>query len=274
MEKVGMVGVGAMGSALLERLKRAGVEATVYDSYPPALQAARALGATFAGCPADVARAATIVDVVVRTDQDVLDCMTGKGGILEGGENHILVLLHSTILPQTTRHVAALAGQRHVEVIDACMVGVPEVARAGNLSFLVGGPRELFEKARPHLLRMGKQAFHMGPLGSGNAAKLIKNMVTGAETLIIHEAMQIGQAAGIPYPQALEMMRQVYSGTILDRWQNVFDPSGARPTPRAGRNIFDKDIPLAGELARQCGLELPITQQLVAAAHRIVKGKS
>ena len=274
MEKIGMVGVGAMGSALLERLKLAGIQAIVYDSYPPALEAARSLGAAIATSPADVARAATIIGVVVRTDQDVLDCMMGKGGILEGAENRILVLLHSTILPQTTRNIAALASQRNVDVIDACMVGVPSVAREGNLSFLVGGPQGLFDRARPHLLRMGKQVFHMGPLGSGNAAKLIKNMVTGAETLIIHEAIQIGEAAGIPYPQALEMMRQVYSGTILERWQNVFDPSGASPSPRAGRNIFDKDIPLAAELARQCGLHVPITEQLVAAAQRIVRGKT
>src|SRR5437588_568190 len=82
--------------------------------------------------------------------------------------------------------VAEAARPRGVEVVDACMVGVPRVVRAGNLSFVVGGPPELFERARPHLLCMGKQALHVGPLGAGNAAKLIKNLVTGAEALVIH----------------------------------------------------------------------------------------
>ena len=274
MEKVGLIGVGAMGSALLERLSLAGVKATAYDSYPPSLEMARSMGANIVSSAAAVAQAATIIDVIVRTDQDVLDCMMGKGGVLEGAEVGTLVLLHSTILPQTTRKVADAALQRRVYVIDACMVGVPRVVREGNLSFLVGGSSLLVDRVRPHLLRMGKQVLHMGPLGTGNVAKLIKNMVTGAEALVIHEAIQIGEAGGIPYRDALEMMRQVYSGTILERWQNTFDPSGASSAPRPGTNIFEKDIPLASELARQYGLNLPITEQLVDAATRLVKAKS
>ncbi len=271
MEKIGMIGLGAMGRALLERLNLAGVQPTVYDSYAPSLNGARSLRALIAPSAAAMARDSTIVDVVVRTDQDTLDCMTGKEGVLAGAQPGTLILLHPTILPRTTRDLAEIARGRDVQVIDACMTGVPSVVREGNLSFLVGGSVELVERASPHLLKMGRQVLHMGPLGAGNVAKVIKNLVTGAETLVVHEAIQIGAAAGIPYPEALEMMRKVYSGTILNRWENRFDPSGANPKPRAGTNTFDKDIPLAGELARQYGLDLPITEQLVAAAHRVLK---
>ncbi len=273
MEKVGIVGVGAMGSALLERLKLAGVQATVYDSYAPSLEAARSVVASIASSAAAVARASTIVDVVVRTDQDVLDCTIGKSGLLEGAEAGTLVLLHSTILPQATRTVADAASKRGVHVIDACMLGVPRVVREGSLSWLVGGPTELVERARPHLLKMGKEVRHMGPLCAGNVGKLIKNLVTGSETLIIHEAIQLGEAGGIPYREALEMLRQTDTGTMLNRWQHNFDPSGASTTPRAGTNIFQKDIPLAFELARQHRLNLPIIEQLAAAGLRIAKAK-
>src|SRR5205807_4981776 len=74
METVGMIGVGAMGSALLERLRLAHVEPVVFDVSSEAMDAARALGAEPAASPADVARSATLVDVVVRSDDDVLDC--------------------------------------------------------------------------------------------------------------------------------------------------------------------------------------------------------
>src|SRR5262249_1615039 len=131
METVGMVGVGAMGSALLERLRLADVSATVYDVAPAALERAGAQGATCAGSAAAVARAATLVDVVVRTDQEVQDAVLGPDGVLAGAAPGTLVLLHSTILPQTTRAVAEAARPRGVEVIDACMVGVPRVVRAG-----------------------------------------------------------------------------------------------------------------------------------------------
>ena len=274
MERIGIVGVGAMGSALLERLRLAVIQPTVYDISPAALETARSLGAHPVSSAAEVARAATVIDVVVRTDQEVLDCALGHNGILEGAQAESLVIIHSTILPETTRKVAAAASERKVSVIDACMVGIPKVVREGKLSFLVGGPAELVERARPHLLRMGKQVLHMGALGAGNAAKLIKNLTTGAESLVIYEAVQIGEAAGIPYRETLEMMRKVYSGGLLEHWESAFDASGKTHRPRASHNIFEKDIPLAAELARGYGLRLPITEQLAAVARQLVEAES
>ena len=273
MEKVGMVGVGAMGSALLERLQLADVRATVYDSYAPAREATRSLGAQVASSAKEVAQVSTIIGVVVLNDKEVLDCMLGKGGILEGAEAGTLVLLHSTILPETTLKVADAAGKRQVGVLDACMMGVPRVVREGKMSFVVGGPAELVDRARPHLLKMGRQVLHVGPLGAGNVAKLIKNMITGSETLIVHEAIRIGEAGGIPYRETLEMLRQLYADNIVNRWQNAFDPSGAGSTPRPGANIFQKDLPLAAELGRRYGLDLPITEQLEAAGRRLLETK-
>lgn len=256
-----------MGSALLERLGLAGVAPTVYDCDPVALQRAVALGAAAAQSSAAVGEQSTIVDVVVRSDDEVLECTLGPEGVLEGARPSTLVLLHSTILPQTTRKVAETAGRRGVHVIDACMVGVPAVVRQGNLSFVVGGPADQVERATPHLLRMARQALHVGPLGAGNAAKLIKNLVSGAEALIIQEALRIGEAAGIPHRVALEMLRQVFTGTVLNRWQEVW-VDGTVPLP--GKNIYDKDLPLAADLARQYGMDLPITERLVEAGRRLL----
>ena len=274
METVGMIGVGAMGLALLERLKLAGVRATVYDSYPPAVEAAGSLGCEIASSAADVARQSTLVDVVVRTDEDVVQCMTGLKGVLEKAASGTLVLLHSSILPQTVQQVAAAAHAKSVSVVDACMTGVPATVRAGELCFVVGGAGDLVARAEPHLLKMGKQVLHMGPIGTGAVAKLIKNMVSGSETLIVHEAIQIGLAGGIPYPEALEMMRQIGHDSVLNRWQKTFDPSGKNPLPKSGRNVMNKDIPLAAELARLYGLDVPITQELAKAAARVVKANT
>lgn len=270
MEKVGIVGVGAMGSALLERLKLAGVEATAFDIAPAAIDVARSLGARIAPSARAVAQASTLIDVVVRTDQEVLDCTTGKDGILEGAEAGALLLLHSTILPDTTKKVAEAARQRNIHVIDACMTSVPKVVRQGGLTFLVGGPVELVERARPHLLHMGKEVMHMGPLGTGNVAKLIKNLVMASEALIVHEAIRIGLAGSIPCEEALEMMRKTATESTLTRWQDRFDLSGTRPKLRTGVNLYDKDIPLAAELGRRLGVEVPITEQLAAAGLRLV----
>src|SRR5678816_85405 len=97
MEKYGFVGTGAMGSALLSRLKLANVSAASFDIASKAQEAARAEGAQPLNSAKEVAEASTIIDVVVRTDQDVIDCMLGETGVVEGAAPGSLVLLHSTI---------------------------------------------------------------------------------------------------------------------------------------------------------------------------------
>jgi 3-hydroxyisobutyrate dehydrogenase len=273
METIGMVGVGAMGSALLERLKIAGIKPTVFDIAPSALEAARSRGADTAPSAKSVAQQSTIIDVVVRTDQETLDCTMGKDGILEGAQAGTLVLLHSTIRPQTTKKVAEAAQQKNVQVIDACMTAVPRVVRQAGLTFLVGGPAAIVERARPHLLRMAKDVIHMGPLGTGNVAKLIKNLVTASEALIVYEAIRIGYAGGIDYCAALEMMQKTRSESVLNRWRERFDLSDMDVQLRSGLNLYDKDVPLAAELGKTLGVDIPITEQLAATARNLISQK-
>jgi len=274
MAGLGMVGVGAMGSSLLGRLRLAGLDVTVYDCDSAAQEKARSMGAQGVSSAAAVAEVSSIIDVVVRTNEEMLDCMLGEKGVLTGAKGGTLVLLHSTILPKATKRVAEAARGKGVDVIDACMVGVPRVVQKGEVNFLVGGPAELVERARPHLLTMGKAVIHMGPLGAGNAAKLIKNLVTGSDTLILHEAIKIGEACGIKYCDALAMMKRVYSDSLITHWEERFDPSGADSTPKVGFNLYDKDLPLAAQVGRESGVEIPITEQLVAAGLRLMKAKS
>jgi 3-hydroxyisobutyrate dehydrogenase len=271
VEKIGMIGTGAMGLALLERLKLAGVTAVCYDSYAPSLEQARGLGMPVVDSAAAVAKESTLIDIVVRTDQDMLDCVLGSRGVLAGARPETLLLLHSSILPQTMIKVADAARAKGAHAIDACMTGVPDTVRAGNLCFVVDGPEDLVERARPHLVKMSRDVFHMGPLGTGAVGKLIVNMLGGAETLIVHEAIQIGMAGGIPYQKALELMRRVGHNSVLNRWQRTFDPSGNDPLPRSGRNVLNKDIPLVAELARLYNLDVPITQELSVSAQRVVE---
>ena len=273
MEKIGFVGTGAMGSALLSRLRLANVQATAFDIAPAAIEAARKEGAQIATSAKAVAQASTIVDVVVRTDREVLDCTMGKDGILEGAAPGTLVLLHSTIRPTTTKKVAQAAAETRVYVIDACMTAVPNAVRQGGLTFLVGGQKALFDRAKPYLMNMAKDAVHMGPLGCGNVTKLFKNMVTASEALIVYEALQIGKAAGIDYKAALDLMQKTKSQHVLDRWDMRFDLSGGDLKFNAGTNLYDKDLPLAAEVGKALGATIPVTEQLAALGIRLNGGK-
>jgi 3-hydroxyisobutyrate dehydrogenase-like beta-hydroxyacid dehydrogenase len=269
MENIGFVGTGAMGTALLSRLKIAGVSATAFDIAPQALEQAKALGAEPAASAKAVAQASTLIDVVVRTDQEVLDCTLGDDGIFEGASPGSLVLLHSTIRPATTKQVAQAAADKRVYVIDACMTAVPKVVREGGLTFLVGGQKTLFNRAKPHLLNMGRDAVYMGPLGCGNVTKLVKNLVTASEALIVYEAIQIAKAAGIDYRSALEVMKKTQSEPILNRWEMRFDLSGPELKFNSGANLYDKDVPLAAEVGKALGADIPVTEQLAKLGIRL-----
>ena len=273
MEKIGFVGTGAMGSALLSRLKLANIKALAFDIAPGAREAARAEGAEIASSAKAVAQVCTIIDVVVRTDQEVLDCTLGRDGVLEGAAPGALVLLHSTIRPTTTKKVAEAAADKRVNVIDACMTAVPAVVRQGGLTFLVGGQKAFFDRARPHLLHMAKDAVHMGPLGCGNVTKLFKNMVTASEALIVYEALLIAKAGGIGYKAALDVMQKTKSANILDRWESRYDLSGGALEFKAGSNLYDKDLPLAAEVGKSLGADIPVVEALAKLGIKLNGGK-
>ena len=273
MEKIGFVGTGAMGSALLSRLKLAGVPSVAFDIAPRAMEAARAEGAQTADSAKAVAQQSTIVDVVVRTDEEVLQCMLGNDGVLEGAAPGALVLLHSTIRPATTKKVALLAADKRVNVIDACMTAVPSAVRQGQLTFLVGGQKAFYQRARPHLLNMAKDAVHMGPLGCGNVSKLFKNMVTASEGLIVYEALQIAKAGGVSYKAALDLMQKTKSQHVLDRWETRFDFSDGELKFNPSSNLYDKDLPLAAEVGKSLNADIPVVEALAQLGIKLNGGK-
>jgi 3-hydroxyisobutyrate dehydrogenase len=273
MERIGFVGTGAMGSALLSRLKLANVTALAFDIAPKAMEAARDEGAKTALSAKAVAQHSTLIDVVVRTDREVLECMLAHDGVLEGAAPGSLVLLHSTIRPATTKKVAEAAADKRVNVIDACMTAVPSVVRQGGLTFLVGGQKAFFDRAKPHLLNMAKDAVHMGPLGCGNVTKLFKNMVTASEALVVYEALQIARAGGVSYKAALDLMQKTRSPHILDRWESRFDITGGELKFNSGTNLYDKDLPLAADVGKALGADIPVVEALAKLGIKLNGGK-
>lgn len=273
MEKIGFVGTGAMGSALLSRLKLSSVPAVSFDIASKAQEAARAEGATPLNSAKEVAAASTIVDVVVRTDQEVIECCLGNNGVLEGAAPGTLVLLHSTIRPTTTKKVAEAAADKRVNVIDACMTAVPRVVREGGLTFLVGGQKPFFERAKPHLKAMSKDVVHMGPLGCGNISKLYKNMVTASEALVVWEALQIAKAGGISAKAALDLMQKTRSAHVLDRWEGRYELDGNEIKFNPGTNLYDKDLPLAADVGKALGAEIPVVEALAKLGIKLNGGK-
>jgi 3-hydroxyisobutyrate dehydrogenase-like beta-hydroxyacid dehydrogenase len=266
-----LIGIGAMGKALLGRLQQAGCTVRAYDIAAAGLEAARAAGAETLASPAEAARGAAFIHVIVASDQDVETACLGPGGVLEGAAPDAILFLHSTILPATTKRVAEAAVKREVAVLDATVTAVPARVADGAAVFLVGGDKALVDHVRPHLLSLGREVQHFGPLGAGNVAKLAKNMINAAERVLYDEALKLTEAGGIDARQFLETMQRADQGSFVLRWEKCFTVEGTHAEPRPATNLFNKDVQLAARFAEMSRLDLPIAQGAAATAVRWVK---
>ena len=260
MPTVGVVGVGSMGSVFVEHFVAAGVPTLVYDVSSAAVQSAGALGAKPCESIAELAHEADIVDVMVRNDMQMLEATLGDGGVLEHLAPGKTLILHSTVHPRTTRTIAQAAAEKGVDILDACIGGQPPVLRAGGASVIEGGDAAVVERLRPHLSLLGT-VYHVGPISSGNATKMLHNVVGGAHHLIISEALQVGMAAGISPTAILEVLR--HDKPVWDRPEDSFDYG---PGLTFNRNLIEQILPPMERLVAELDADVPITIHLIDMA--------
>ena len=274
-DMVGLIGIGDMGQGLLVRLIKAGVPVKAFDISEANLDAAREAGAEIAPSAADAASGVHIIHLLVRTDDQVLAAALGPGGALEGADEGSILILHSTIMPETTRKVAAAGAEKGVTVIDSPITAVPHRVHAGEATFLVGGPDDVVAEIRPHLETLGKQVCHFGPLTSGNVAKICKNLTNAIERVMLSEAARLAAAGGIDSGQFLDMARSISSGAAVMNWDRVFDVKDGQlviPHPEPDDILLSKDVQHAEALANLLGMDLPLTKGAAATARQWLEG--
>lgn len=259
-EIIGLIGVGKMGSALLERLTLAGKTVHAFDIKPSAMIVARDGGAETKGSAAEAAKDAGIVHVFVHNDDQVFNATIEPNGALEGAAPGTIILLHSTILPATTQRVAEAAAKKGIHVIDASVTSVPRLVRAGEATWLVGGPDDIVATVRPHLESLGKAVWHFGPLGTGNAAKLTKNMTNVIERVMWAEALKLAETAGLDPRQFIDMVLSISKGPMIEQWEKILHVEDGHVEPGRASGIFSKDMQHAAKLARDHGLDLEVSQ--------------
>ena len=258
MERIGFVGLGTMGAAMAANVRRAGFEITVWNRTPGRATELRALGATEASTPADVARAADIVVVCVSDTPDVEAVLFGPDGIASGLASGGLVIDCSTISPAATTAFAARLASGGIAFVDAPVSGGSEGARLGTLTIFVGGEPAAAERAHPVLAAMGKTITRFGPAGSGQAVKAVNQVVIAGIYLGVAEGMILAMKAGLdPTTVAAALGGGVAKSWILE---NRSGKMIANDYPLGFRtSLHLKDLAIALELARSVGAVLPVS---------------
>ena len=273
MTRVAFLGLGRMGAPMAGRLSDAGHDLVVW-SRTGAHAAALADRAEVAASPAEAGAKAEVA-ITMLTDGGALEeVVLGRAGLAEGLGPGTLLIDMSTTGPGPARKVAGVLEQREAGFVDAPVAGSVGPAADGSLAIMVGGSDEAVARARPLLEILGdpERTWHVGPVGAGQAAKLMVNLVLGGVTAAVAEGFILGRLLGLSPDDALEVLEgaSVAAQTVRSKGDKLrsgdYGDSGFRLA------LMHKDLRLAVDAARAARASLPATER-VAELYAGAKGR-
>jgi 3-hydroxyisobutyrate dehydrogenase len=268
--KIGFIGLGNMGGPMATNLAKAGHQVTAFDMSAAALDKAASAGIARAGAAGAAASGADVVVSMLPAGQHVRSVYLGDDGLLASAAAGTLFIDSSTIDVATAREVHAAASQRRVQFLDAPVSGGVGGAAAGTLTFMVGGDEQAFERAKPILEKMGKNIFHAGGAGNGQAAKICNNMLLAISMIGTCEAFVLAERLGLSH-ETLFRISSTASGQCWSLTSYCPVP-GPVPTSPANRDyqpgftaaMMLKDLKLSQNAAQAAGAATPLGAQATA----------
>jgi 3-hydroxyisobutyrate dehydrogenase-like beta-hydroxyacid dehydrogenase len=242
VRRVGIVGLGAMGRPIAERVAEAGFDLWGYDL----AAGAQATGVRRAADLSDIA-ASDVAFVMVPFDDDVTKVVAGPDGLIANGHPGLVIVISASVRPETCRELAKLTRPAGIHVIDAALTGGIRGAVAGTINLLVGGEPSTVERVRPVFLAFSKNYHVLGEVGAGQIAKTASNLIHWAEIVAIEEAFSMAAKLGVS-PAALRTAL-VEGGT---------DSATMRELELMRFTWYAKDIAIAQQMADEVRMGLPV----------------
>ena len=256
--EIGFIGIGQMGRHMANRIWMAGFTPRVYDINKEAAAPMLKKGAKWSASPMAVARACRIVISSLPTPKDIEQVVYGENGLMKGWQSGDVYIDMSTNSPTLIKRIAVDAAKMGVSVLDAPVSGGTRGAENGTLTIMVGGDSAALEKVRPVLEAMGHKIFPVGPVGCGNTAKLVNNLISLACNSASAEGFALGAKAGINPETLLEIIK-VSTGNnwCLQQYPNTTFKDNFEPGFKL--SLAFKDINLALDLAKENGVPVPVS---------------
>ncbi|MCC6197438.1 MAG: NAD(P)-dependent oxidoreductase [Burkholderiales bacterium] len=249
--RVGVVGAGAMGGPAARTLAAAGFPVRVYDPSASARAALQALaGVEVVTSLAELGRGADIVLMYLPGPQEVAACVPE---LIAHARTKAAIVDQSTVDPETSQRMSALATAKSISYVDAPVLGRP--ASIGKWTLVAGGSEADIERCRPVLQALAASIVHVGPAGSGNKVKLLNQLMFGAINAMTAEMMAIAAHMGL----SPELLYQAITGSNAATVSNLFRELGARiaagdyDRPTFSIDLLAKDVRLAADMAKAHG---------------------
>ncbi len=260
--KVAFIGLGVMGYPMAGHLQKAGYDVCVYNrTAAKAEQWQKEFGGTMANTPALAAKGCEIVFCCVGNDDDVRQVTLGDEGALAGMAEHSILVDHTTASAELARELDKIAKSQHKFFLDAPVSGGQAGAENGVLTVMVGGEADVFEKVKPVMAAYAKFSQLMGPVGSGQLAKMVNQICIAGVVQGLAEAFNFAERAGLDADALVATISKGAAGSwqMENRYKTMF----------AGEYNFGfavdwmrKDLAIAFKEAEKNGAELPMTKMV------------
>jgi 3-hydroxyisobutyrate dehydrogenase len=277
MATIGFIGLGNMGAPMAANLVRAGHTVTGYDLNPAALQALATAGGRTATSAADAVKGASVVITMLPAGEHVREVYLNQGGLIDVTRDTKPLLIDcSTIDVESARTVSATAETAGLAMLDAPVSGGTAGAQNATLTFMVGGTGEAFTRGKPVLEAMGKNIFHAGEPGAGQAVKICNNMMLAINMVGVSEGFLLAQKLGLDWNKLHEICATATANSwALSNYCPAPGPVPAAPSnrdyaPGFAAALMVKDVKLSQAAAEATGSPTPLAAQALTFYQQVV----
>jgi 3-hydroxyisobutyrate dehydrogenase-like beta-hydroxyacid dehydrogenase len=266
MSTVGVIGLGAMGSAYVERLMAAGHRVIGWNRTRSKADPLIARGMIWGESPRQTTASSDLVISAVTNDE-ALEAVVGANGILAGIREKTLVEM-STLSPGEIRRLAPRVSEAGGSLVDAAVMGSPLTVRQGKLVIMVAGEERVIRAAEPILVDIGPRVFPMGEIGQAKLMKLALNLNLPAQLLALSEGLLLAVRGGIDRDKALDVM---LSSAVASPMLSYRAPFIREMPAKAWFDVdmMQKDADLALALGKDLGVPLlatAVSREVLSAA--------
>ncbi|MGB7548018.1 MAG: NAD(P)-dependent oxidoreductase [Terracidiphilus sp.] len=268
MANLGFIGLGVMGSEMVDRLMQKGHQVTGYNRTRSKAERLIERGMSWAESPRAVAEAADVTFTMVTNSAALSAICDGADGLLAGlkpGHIHVDI---STVSPEVSRALAAKVREKGADMIDSPVSGSVITLQKGQLSVMVGGRRETFDKVRPILEDIGPKVTYVGGNGLALALKIATNLSLAVQMLAFSEGVLLAEKSGVSREIAVDVLVHSAIASPMVQYRGPFVLQ-LPPEAWFDVNMMQKDMLLAMDMGRALDVPLPstaISNEILTAA--------
>ncbi len=269
-QKIGFVGLGAMGLPMAHALVEAGYSVTGYDINEDSLSKFQAMGGQIASSVQEAARDVDVLMSMVVNDKQTEDVLFGNGNAVVVLKPDSIVISGSTVPPEFATRMASQLAEHQIHMIDCPVSGGVAGAEKRSLTMMASGASAIFARVETIIRTMGSNTFHLGEeCGQGSAMKVVNQLLCGVHVAVAGEAIAFAKASGLDPNVVYDVIgtSAARSWMFMDRVPHMENPP---EHPRSAVDIFVKDLSIVLDAGKSMRFMTPIAatalQMFIAAS--------